>query len=323
MFARHGGCLCGTVSTTQVALCSSVIAAGTVARLVPLHWHAVRFASRREAQARTVPCPFRRLDLPATASRDDVKNRYHELAKIHHPDVGGDEERFKSINEAYQDCLDSLDQGGVAPPADADTPSAGGAATASGGGSDGQKEYDDFRYDDDGGGGPDPGHDDHRWDDTFRDRYRRARKMSYDDKRDEYQRRFSLLSDTDAIERLFHEAMSCGDFVGYDVGEPLFLALQRFHVAVGLGDMHLQRCFSLMDSWELYTHHTPSCTYYHVMLQLYCNEEILAAFQLDASTATEMVARIMQRMHDKGVADESAINWWETLRLALMGRFNY
>ena len=45
------------------------------------------------------------LDLPADADLDEIKARWKELVKIHHPDAnGGDkdaEERLKSINRAY------------------------------------------------------------------------------------------------------------------------------------------------------------------------------------------------------------------------------
>jgi hypothetical protein len=49
--------------------------------------------------------PLDALGLGWPVSLDEVKSRYHELAKRHHPDAnGGDraaEERFKSINMAY------------------------------------------------------------------------------------------------------------------------------------------------------------------------------------------------------------------------------
>ncbi|WP_198305811.1 J domain-containing protein [Arcobacter vandammei] len=40
-----------------------------------------------------------------TPTKDDIKKRYKELAKIHHPDLnGGDEEKMKKLNE-YRDIL--------------------------------------------------------------------------------------------------------------------------------------------------------------------------------------------------------------------------
>ncbi len=51
------------------------------------------------------------LDLTPDATRTDLKARYKQLVKLHHPDLhGGDkraEERLKLINEAYTYLLDS------------------------------------------------------------------------------------------------------------------------------------------------------------------------------------------------------------------------
>ncbi len=42
------------------------------------------------------------LGVPKGASDDEIKKAFRKLAHQHHPDKGGEEERFKSINEAYQ-----------------------------------------------------------------------------------------------------------------------------------------------------------------------------------------------------------------------------
>ncbi|MEK6897592.1 MAG: DnaJ domain-containing protein, partial [Nanoarchaeota archaeon] len=42
------------------------------------------------------------LGVSKTASQDDIKKAFHKLAHKHHPDKGGDEKKFKEINEAYQ-----------------------------------------------------------------------------------------------------------------------------------------------------------------------------------------------------------------------------
>lgn len=41
------------------------------------------------------------LGVERTATQDEIKRAYRRLAKAHHPDSGGDAEKFKQINEAY------------------------------------------------------------------------------------------------------------------------------------------------------------------------------------------------------------------------------
>ena len=43
------------------------------------------------------------LDVPRTASADDIKRAYRKKAHQYHPDKkGGNEEKFKQVNAAYQ-----------------------------------------------------------------------------------------------------------------------------------------------------------------------------------------------------------------------------
>ena len=45
---------------------------------------------------------YKILGLPKFASTDEIKKAYRKLAMECHPDRGGDEERMKKINVAYQ-----------------------------------------------------------------------------------------------------------------------------------------------------------------------------------------------------------------------------
>lgn len=50
----------------------------------------------------TTPDYYKTLGVSRTASADEIKKAFRKLARTHHPDAGGDEARFKEINEAYE-----------------------------------------------------------------------------------------------------------------------------------------------------------------------------------------------------------------------------
>ncbi len=45
---------------------------------------------------------YKSLGIDKKASKDDIKKAFYKLASKHHPDKGGDESKFKEVNEAYQ-----------------------------------------------------------------------------------------------------------------------------------------------------------------------------------------------------------------------------
>jgi curved DNA-binding protein CbpA len=46
------------------------------------------------------------LGISKTASKEEIKRVYRSLSLVHHPDKGGDPEKYKKINEAYQTLSD-------------------------------------------------------------------------------------------------------------------------------------------------------------------------------------------------------------------------
>lgn len=46
------------------------------------------------------------LGVSKSATKDEIKKAFHKLAHQHHPDKGGEEAKFKEINEAYQTLSD-------------------------------------------------------------------------------------------------------------------------------------------------------------------------------------------------------------------------
>lgn len=48
------------------------------------------------------PDYYKTLGVPRNADADQIKKAFRKLAREHHPDAGGDEAKFKEINEAYE-----------------------------------------------------------------------------------------------------------------------------------------------------------------------------------------------------------------------------
>jgi DnaJ-class molecular chaperone len=49
------------------------------------------------------------LDLPTLITRDDIKKRYRQLAREHHPDRTGSVEKMETINAAYALLMEYID----------------------------------------------------------------------------------------------------------------------------------------------------------------------------------------------------------------------
>ncbi len=48
---------------------------------------------------------LKRTDLSSQSSAIKIKSAYKKMAKVHHPDVGGDEEAFKRLSDAHEQML--------------------------------------------------------------------------------------------------------------------------------------------------------------------------------------------------------------------------
>lgn len=62
-----------------------------------------RFSKNEKESIKLLKLKLDELITEGNTSR--IKSAYKKLAKIHHPDIGGDAEKFKRINEAHQQML--------------------------------------------------------------------------------------------------------------------------------------------------------------------------------------------------------------------------
>jgi DnaJ-class molecular chaperone len=64
----------------------------------------------RTAKGETMSQVTALLGLEVTASITEIKARFKELSLVHHPDVGGDAERFRVLHEAYLAALEEASE---------------------------------------------------------------------------------------------------------------------------------------------------------------------------------------------------------------------
>ncbi|MFC1533848.1 DnaJ domain-containing protein [Thermodesulfobacteriota bacterium] len=62
-----------------------------------------RFSKFEKESAKLLQLELKEFILEGHHSK--IKSAYKKMAKIHHPDIGGDAEKFKSLNEAHQQML--------------------------------------------------------------------------------------------------------------------------------------------------------------------------------------------------------------------------
>ncbi len=49
------------------------------------------------------------LGLPKLVTRDEIKKRYRDLARLHHPDLKGEDGKMETINRAYGILMEYID----------------------------------------------------------------------------------------------------------------------------------------------------------------------------------------------------------------------
>lgn len=62
---------------------------------------------KKETLAKTRTKVLKTLKLNETANFETIKSTYRKLAKTHHPDRGGNQEKFKPISAAYNSYEDA------------------------------------------------------------------------------------------------------------------------------------------------------------------------------------------------------------------------
>ena len=69
----------------------------------PDHRRRPRFSKHEKESIRLLQLELNELATDGNLSK--IKSAYKKMAKIHHPDMGGDAEKFKKVNEAHQQML--------------------------------------------------------------------------------------------------------------------------------------------------------------------------------------------------------------------------
>lgn len=256
---------------------------------VPLQTSIFRVESLRfqqSAAASTSSCPFSTLGLGEGASLEEVRGAHRNLCKVHHPDVGGDEKKFKEIQAAYESCKERIESGYYDQTAAA---GCGPSRTATEGSDDAHANQ--RRRNASAQSGED-------WE-KYKTRKAEMDKEVRADLREWFRQEFLKTVNHDALDTLLMKAMDSRAFHDADIGEPLTIALSRYHLEGGIGSQHLNRCIHAMTIWETAVNLRASCVFYHILLTLYTNEGF--SHHCDAQTVTENVIGVLERMTERGL----------------------
>src|SRR4051794_8622723 len=64
------------------------------------------FSSKGSPWTMSMPSPYEILGVAPSASMEEIKVAYRRAARATHPDLGGSEEKFKQVQQAFQEISD-------------------------------------------------------------------------------------------------------------------------------------------------------------------------------------------------------------------------
>lgn len=251
-------------------------------------------------------CPFNVLGLPKSANKCQVKAQYKQLAKEHHPDTGGSEAKFKEVHEAYESCNKIIDENeifdkserGKTKPRESNVngedyqqyanSSSSSSAEATGTNYSNSHYERKYTY---SAEGRDPDSDDCRTDpnSAYTDRERRRKLCDL----------FDQAATADEVDTILSHCLTSRIFDSIDIGEPLLRALGRFHcVGVPLGESHVSRCVSAIESWEHWHAKKAPQSYYHNLMFIYCDAS--ATHDCAAIDVCQGVSSLLEYIEAKG-----------------------
>jgi len=262
-------------------------------------------------------CPFETLGVPKSATRDDVKTRFKELAKTNHPDCGGSSARFNVLHDAYESCLEAIAERELEEKQPRATASAASYTSNRGTSSNGGDGYSH------GDGSKSPGGDGQGFRGEWEFRFSRyaGTARSWADANDAERREwlaylFMTAKTAQELDDLLLQSLRARVFDTVDIGDPLLRALARYHeVGVPIGDEHTARCFAAIDQWETWHRRRAPQSYYYPVLTVYSEAAQTPGF--GATVVAEGASAVLERIQEKGMEPD---DWCQSLANIV---FNY
>jgi hypothetical protein len=87
----------------------------TIPMLSPKNREGINQARQAALEAQNLSKAFKKFGLKPGASKEELTQRYRSLAKTIHPDVGGSEEQFLKVNQAYHIAMEYINNSSLDP----------------------------------------------------------------------------------------------------------------------------------------------------------------------------------------------------------------